>query len=452
MQITETVSEGLRREYSVIIAASDLDQRLTGKVEEVKPRLNIKGFRPGKVPSSYVKKTYGKSMMGEVLEEAVNEGSQKVVADNGLKPAFPPRVEPVGDIAAVIDGKADLEFKVLIDLMPEFELCDAAQIKVERLTAEVSDADVDEAIARFAEQTRTFNDRAEGDAAEEKDNVVIDFVGSVDGVEFEGGKAEDFNLVLGSKQLIPGFEEQLIGAKAGEKRDVKVTFPADYGEPKLAGKDAVFVVTVKDVQAPQDAPIDDEMAKKFGLESLAVLKDRIRDQLKREFANASRTHLKRRILDALDTAHSFELPPTMVESEFNGIWNAVEEELKREGKKAEDEGKTEDELKAEYRTIAERRVRLGLVLARIGEQNSLTVTNEELQRALTERARAFPGQEKQVFEYYARNQQAQAELRAPIFEDKVVDFIAELAEITDKPVSKDILMLDPDDAAEKLKT
>lgn len=451
MQITETVSEGLRREYSVIIAASDLDQRLTAKVEEIKPRLNLKGFRPGKVPATYVRKTYGKSIMGEVLEEAVNEGSQKVVADNSLKVAFPPRVEPVGDIAAVVDGKADLQFTVKVDLMPEFELCDASKIKVERLVSEVTDADIDEAIERFAEQTRTFADRGDGEAAQEKDTVVIDFVGSVDGVEFDGGKAEGFNLILGSKQLIPGFEDQLIGAKAGEKRDVKVTFPENYGEPKLAGKDAVFVVTVKEVQAPEDTAIDDEMAKKFGLESLAVLKERVGEQLKREFAAASRTHLKRRILDALDAAHSFELPPTMVESEFEGIWHAVEEELKREGKKAEDEGKSEDELKAEYRTIAERRVRLGLVLARLGEQNSLSVTNDELQRALAERARAFPGQEQKVYEYYARNQQAQAELRAPIFEDKVVDFIAELAEITDRPVSKDILQLDPDEADEKLK-
>lgn len=451
MQITETVSEGLRREYSVTIAASDLDQRLTAKVEEIKPRLNIKGFRPGKVPATYVKKTYGKSIMGEVLEAAVNEGSQKVVADNSLKVAFPPRVEPVGDIAAVIDGKADLQFTVKVDLMPEFELCDASKIKVERLVSEVTDADIDEAIERFAEQTRTFADRAEGEAAQEKDTVVIDFVGSVDGVEFDGGKAEGFNLILGSKQLIPGFEDQLIGAKAGEKRDVKVTFPENYGEPKLAGKDAVFAVTVKEVKAPEDTAIDDEMAKKFGLESLAVLKERVGEQLKREFAAASRTHLKRRILDALDAAHSFELPPTMVESEFEGIWHAVEEELKREGKKPEDEGKSEDELKAEYRTIAERRVRLGLVLARLGEQNSLSVTNDELQRALAERARSFPGQEQKVYEYYARNAQAQAELRAPIFEDKVVDFIAELAEITDRPVSKDILQLDPDEADEKLK-
>lgn len=452
MQITETVSEGLRREYSVIIAASDLDQRLTAKVEEIKPRINLKGFRPGKVPATYVRKTYGKSIMGDILEEAVNEGSQKVVADNNLKVAFPPRVEPAGDIAAVIDGKADLQFTVKVDLMPEFELCDASKIKVERLVSEVTDADIDEAIERFAEQTRTFADRAEGEAAQEKDTVVIDFVGSVDGEEFEGGKAEGFNLILGSKQLIPGFEDQLIGAKAGEKRDVKVTFPENYGEPKLAGKDAVFAVTVKEVKAPEDTAIDDEMAKKFGLESLAVLKERVGEQLKREFAAASRTHLKRRILDALDTAHSFELPPTMVESEFEGIWHAVEEELKREGKKPEDEGKSEDELKAEYRTIAERRVRLGLVLARLGEQNSLSVTNEEMQRALAERARSFPGQEQKVYEYYARNAQAQAELRAPIFEDKVVDFVAELAEITDRPVSKDILQLDPDEADEKLKT
>ncbi len=451
MQITETVSEGLRREYKVVIAASDLDQRLTGKIAEIKPRISLKGFRPGKAPLSYLKKTFGKSMMGEIVEAAVTEASQKAVTDNALKVAFPPRVEPVGEVQQVIDGKADLEFRVIVDLMPEFALTDVSQLKVERLVSEVTDTDVDDSVKRLAEQVRTFSPRPEGHAAENGDTILLDFVGRVDGEEFSGGKAEDFALVLGSGQLVTGFEDQLVGAKAGEARDVTITFPADYPEASLAGKEGVFAVTVKEVKAPDPLVIDEELAKKLGFDSLGTLKERVRDQLKREFTAASRLHLKRRILDALDAVHSFSLPPTMVEGEFNAIWRQVEAELKREGKTAEDEGKSEEDLKKEYHEISERRVRLGLVLARIGEQNGLTVGADEVQRAITTRARQFPGQEQQVFEYYARNAQAQAEIRAPIFEEKVVDFIAELAQITDRPVDRATLFLDPDDAAEKLK-
>ena len=280
---------------------------------------------------------------------------------------------------------------------------------------------------------------------------MIDFLGRVDGEEFSGGKAEGFNLVLGSGQLIPGFEDQLVGAKAGETRVLKVTFPADYPEPKLAGKEAEFTVNVQEVKSPDPIVIDDELAKKLGLDSLGTLKERLREQMKREYSAASRLHLKRRVLDALDVAHSFSLPPTMVEGEFDGIWRAVEAELKREGKTAEDEGKSEEELKKEYHEIAERRVRLGLVLARIGEQNGLAITNDEIQRAVAAKARQFPGQEQKVFEFYSRDARAQAEIRAPLFEDKVVDFIGELAQVTDRKVDRETLFMDPDDAAEKLK-
>jgi trigger factor len=451
MQITETVSEGLRREYKVVVGAADLEQRLTGKLEEIKPRLSLKGFRPGKAPVSFLKKTYGKSMMGEIVEAAVSEGSKKAIADNALKVAYPPRVEPVGDVQQVIEGKADLEFRVLVDLMPDFELTDVSKLEVERLVADVTDDDVDNAVKRLAEQGRSYSPRPEGEAAEMGDAVAMDFVGRVDGEEFPGGKAEDFNLVLGSGQLIPGFEDQCVGVKAGEAREVKVTFPADYPEAKLAGKEAVFAVTVKEVKSPDPLVIDDELAKKLGVDSLGTLKERLREQMKREYAGASRLHLKRRILDALDERHSFSLPPTMVEGEFDGIWRQVEAELKRENKTFADEGKTEEELRKEYHDIAERRVRLGLVLARLGEQNGLTIAADEIQRAIAARARQFPGQEQQVFDYYARNQQAQAEIRAPLFEDKVVDFIAELAQVTDRKVDRETLFLDPDEAADKLK-
>jgi trigger factor len=451
MQITETVSEGLRREFKVVVPQSDLDSRLNGKIEEIKPRMNLKGFRPGKAPASFLKKQFGKSMMNEIVQDAVNESSQKAISDNALKPASPPKVDLVSAFDQVVDGKSDLEFTVKVDLMPDFDLADVSKLKVERLVGEVGDADIDEALKRLAEQAKTFSPREAGELAEKDDTVVIDFVGRVDDVEFPGGKANDFNLGLGTGQLIPGFEDQLIGAKAGEKRDVKVTFPADYPEASLAGKDAVFEVTVKDVRKPDPIAIDNELAKKLGLEDLATLKDRVREQLKSDFARASRLHLKRRILDALDAKHAFALPPGMVQSEFDGIWKQVEAELKREGKSIADEGKSEDELRKEYRDIAERRVRLGLVLAKLGEQNGITIAPEEVQRAIAARARQFPGQEQQVFNFYTQNPQAAAEIRAPIFEDKVVDFIAELAEVTDRKVDRETLFMDPDDAVEKLK-
>lgn len=451
MQITETVSEGLRREFKVVIPQSDLDSKLNGRIEEMKPQMNLKGFRPGKAPSSFLKKQFGKSLMGEIVQDAVNESSQKTITENALKPAAPPKVDLVSDVEQVMNGKTDLEFTVKVDLMPDFDLTDVSKLKVEKLVGDVGDADVDEALNRLADQTKTFSARGEGEASESGDNVVIDFVGKVDGVEFPGGKADAFTLTLGSNQLIPGFEDQLIGAKAGEAREVKVAFPADYPEATLAGKDSVFDVTVKEVKKPDPVAIDNELAKKLGLEDLPTLKDRVREQIKSDFAKASRLHLKRRILDALDSAHAFSLPPGMVEGEFDAIWKQVEAELQREGKTAADEGKSEDDLKKEYREIAERRVRLGLVLAKLGEQNGITVAPEEVRRAIEARARQFPGQEQQVFNFYAQNPQAAAEIRAPIYEDKVVDFIAELADVSEKKVDRETLFMDPDDAVEKLK-
>ena len=452
MQITQTVSEDLRRQFTVTYPASELDAKVTKRLEEMKGKVNLKGFRPGKAPVSFLKKQYGKSLMGEVVQAAVDEGSAKAISDNQLRPAIQPRIEPVGDVQQVVDGKADLQFTVTVDLMPEFVTTDVSKLVVERLVAEVPDSEVDEALERIARQTRSFTARPEGEAAVKDDTVVIDYAGSIDGVAFEGGKGDDANLTLGSGQFIPGFEEQLIGAKAGDKVDVKVAFPADYHATELAGKDAVFAVTVKEVKAPDAIMIDDELAKKIGMPDLVTLKERVREQVKDDYTRASRLHLKRRILDALDNAHSFPLPPAMVDSEFTNIWAQVEAELKREGKTAADEGGTEEELREEYRRIAERRVRLGLVLGKIGEQNGITVAGDEVQRAIMTRARQFPGQEQQVFEYYSKNPQAQAEIRAPLFEDKVVDFIAELAQVNDKTVDKETLFNDPDDIPDSIKS
>jgi trigger factor len=447
MQISETVSQDLHKQFTVTVPAAELDSRVNARLEEMKPKVNLKGFRPGKAPVSFLKKQFGKSIMGEIVEQAVSEGSQKVIADNKLKPALQPRVEPVGSVEDAVDGKSDLTFKVIVDLMPEFETTDPAKLTVERLTSDITDADLDEALERLAKNVRNYT--AKDGAAEKDDLATIDYEGSIDGVPFEGGKGSDFNLTIGSGTFIPGFEDQLIGAKAGDSREVKVTFPTEYHAPEMAGKDATFAVTVKEVKAPEDAKIDDELAKKLGLDDLATLKDRVKEQLASDYKNASRMHLKRRVLDALDNAHDFPLPPAMVEHEFNNIWAQVEDELKREGKTAADEGKTEDELKAEYRKIAERRVRLGLVLGKMGEQNGISVQNDEVQRAILARARQFPGQEQQVFQFYANNAQAQAEIRAPLFEDKVVDFIAELATVNDRKVDKDTLFADPEDEPAK---
>ena len=447
MQISETLSQELHKQFTVTIPATELEGRVNARLEEMKPRVNLKGFRPGKAPVSFLKKQFGKSIMGEVVEAAVNEGSQKAISDNKLKPALQPRVEPVGSVEDVVEGKADLTFKVIVDLMPDFEATDVSKLTVERLTADISDADIGEALDRLAKNARSY---ATKDGAAAKDDVVvIDYEGSIDDTPFAGGKGEDFNLTLGSGTFIPGFEDGLIGVRAGETRDVKVTFPTEYHAPEMAGKEAVFKVTVKEVKAPEETRIDDELAKKLGLDNLATLKERVREQLADDYKAASRMHLKRRVLDALDDAHNFPLPPAMVEHEFANIWTQVEEELKREGKTAADEGKTEDELKAEYRKIADRRVRLGLVLGKLGEQNGITVAGDEVQRAIMARARQFPGQEQQVFQFYAQNQQAQAEIRAPLFEDKVVDFIAELATVNDRKVDKETLFADPEDEPAK---
>src|SRR5947209_2498093 len=340
MEITQTVSEPLHRKFRIVIDAGDLDTRLIGRLEEMKSQVNLKGFRPGKAPVSYLKKTVGKKVMNEIVEQAVSETSQKAVSDNALRPAYPPQVDYVSPMDEVMGGKANLEFTVSVDLMPDFEVTDLTGLKVEKLVSTVTDKDIEESLERVAEQARTYSPRAEGEAAQEKDAVTLDFVGRVEGKEFAGGKAEDFNLVLGSGQLIPGFEDQLIGAKAGDERLVAVTFPQEYPDSNLAGKPVEFTVQVKEVKVPDALTVDDELARKLGVPSLGALKDRLRDQLKTDYGRASRLHLKRRLLDALDARHEFPLPETMVSREFELIWKQVEEELEREGKTAADEGKT----------------------------------------------------------------------------------------------------------------
>ncbi len=450
MQVTETLSEGLKREFKVVVPAAELDAKVNERLDDLKERVRINGFRPGKVPVSHLKRVYGRSAMAEVIEATVRDTNNQIVSERGFKLAADPKVTlptEEGAIEQLIAGKSDLAYTMALEIVPPIALANFKDIKLERLTAEVTDAEVDEGIARIAEQNRPYAAKPAGEKAAKDDRVVMSFVGTMNGVPFEGGSADDSVLVIGSNTFIPGFEDQLVGAAAGETRTVKVTFPQHYGKEDLAGKDAEFAVTVKSIETPGSVAIDDEFAKSLGLESLAKLRDAVKDRIAREHASASRQKLKRALFDELDKLHKFEPPPSLVEEEFNRVWKSVLSELEVEKKTFADEGSTEDKAKAEYQAIAERRVRLGLVLAEIGEKNKITVTDEELNRAVMEQARQFTGQEQRVWEYYRQNPQAVAGLRAPIYEDKVVDFLLELAQVGDKTVSREELYKQDDETA-----
>jgi trigger factor len=443
MQVTETLSQGLKREFKVVLPATELEQRLTSELSNIKDRVRINGFRPGKVPVAHLRRVYGRSVMADVVQNAVNEANRKIVEENSLKLALEPQIqfpENKDEVEQAMEAKADLAFTVALEVLPNFDLADLSDVTVNRQVAEIPDADVNETLERMAGQNRSY--AAKDGAAETGDRVVVDFVGRVDGTEFEGGKGEGVQVDLGSNSFIPGFEDQLVGATAGETRLLKVTFPAEYGAAHLAGKDAEFDVTVKEVQAPGELKIDDELAKGFGMESLDKLKDAIRGAIQRDYDAQSRRRVKKELLDALDAKYSFELPPSLVEQEFAGVWAQVEADLKRNNRTFADEGTTEEEARADYRRIAERRVRLGLVLAQMGEKADIKVSDDEVSQALVERARQFPGQEKQVWDFYRQNPQALAEIRAPLFEEKVVDHILGQVKVVDQTVTKEALFAD----------
>ena len=440
MQVTETSAAGLKREFRVVVPATDLEARVNERLDDLKGRVQLRGFRPGKVPVAHLRRLYGKAAMAEVIEAAVREANSKIVTDHGFKLAIEPKVvlpSEEGAVEGVIAGKSDLAYTVEIEILPPITLADFKTIKLSRLTAEVTDAEIDQTLQRIAEQNRPFIAKSEG--AEKGDRVVLSFQGTIDGQPFEGGAGEDVPLVLGSGQFIPGFEDHLMGVNAGESRTFDIKFPDDYPAKAMAGKDATFAVTAKAVEAPGAVTIDDDFAKTLGLESLAKLRDAIKDRTQREHAAASRQKLKRALLDQLDERHKFEPPPSLVEQEFNNVWSSIEKDLKDQGRTFADEGTTEEKARAEYRAIAERRVRLGLVIAEIGERNNIKVTEEQLNAAVVEQLRQLPGREQEVWDYYRKNPGALAALRAPLFEDKVVDFLIELAEVTEKPVSRDEL-------------
>ncbi len=443
MQINETVNEGLKREIEVTIPASEMMEKRNAKLMDLKDKVRINGFRPGKVPLSHVTKLYGKSAMGELVNETIDQNTKAILAERAEKAAQQPKVEMTEDEAEaeeILAGNKDFQFTISYEVIPPFDVADFTDIKLERPVVEVSEAEVTEQIERIADSNRTYE--AKKGKAADKDRVTMDYLGKIDGEPFDGGKDEGATLVLGSNTFIPGFEEQLIGLKAGDDKVVKVTFPEEYGAAHLAGKEAEFDVTVHEVAKPADLAIDDELAKTLGLDSLDKLKEIVSEQISGQYAQQTRQKVKRQLLDILDEKHQFDLPEGMVEQEFNNIWTQITNDLEQAGKSFEDEDTTEEKAREDYMKLAKRRVRLGLVLAEIGDKAEIKVTDDELQRALMQQVQQYPGQEQQVYEFFRSNPDAVGGLRAPIFEEKVVDHILESAEVTDKTVSKEELMAD----------
>ena len=446
MQVTETENEGLKRAYTITLTGAELDQKVTEKLKEAQPEIELKGFRKGKVPLPMLKKQFGARLMGEVMQESIDGALNKHLEENDHRPAMQPKIEVTNTDYKEGD---DIVVSVSYELLPEVPEVDFSGIKLERLVVEPADADVEETLGKLAENVQNFADRKKGSKAKDGDQVVIDFVGKVDGEPFDGGAAEDYPLVLGSGSFIPGFEEQLVGAKAGDEIEVQVTFPEEYQAEHLAGKAATFDVTVKAVKAPAPAEIDDELAKRYGAEDLEQLKGQIREQLKGEYTGAARAVIKRALLDALDKVVDFELPPSLVEAEAAQIAHSLWHE---ENPDVQGHDHPEIEPTDEHRKLAERRVKLGLFLAEVGQRAEITVTDAEMSQAVMAQARRYPGQERQFFEFVQQNPQMQQQLRAPIFEDKVIDHILSQAEVTEKPVSKEELQaavekLEEDEAA-----
>ena len=434
MQVTETLNEGLKRGYSITIAAAELETKVNEKLEEARPEVEMKGFRKGKVPMPLLKKQFGQRILGEAMQEAVDGAMSEHFEKSGDRPALQPEV-------TMVDGETwkegdDVNVTMSYEALPEIPEVDLSKIELERLVAKADDASVDEALANLAETAQDFNDRKKGSKAKDGDQVTMDFLGKVDGEAFEGGAGEDFPLVLGSNQFIPGFEEQLVGVKAEEVKGVTVTFPDPYQAEHLAGKEAVFTCTIKAVKEPVAAEVNDELATKFGAEDLAALKVQIAERLEAEYTGAARAVMKRGLLDKLDDVVSFDLPPSLVTAESDQIAHQLWHE---ENPEVEGHDHPTIEATDEHKSLAERRVRLGLLLAELGQKAEVQVTDAEMTQAMMNQARQYPGQEREFFEFVQQNQQMQQQMRAPIFEDKVLDYIVELAQVSDKEISKDDL-------------
>ena len=441
MQVKETTAEGLKRVIEVVVPASDLEARLQTRLHEAKDQAKLKGFRPGKVPMGHLRKMYGRSMMAEIVNQILNDTPRSVIADRNERSAMRPEIEMTedeGEAEKVLSGKQDFRFKISYEMLPAIELKETGGIRIERPVVEIPDEEVEDQVKRIAENARSF-EPIDGEAAD-GDRVTIDFVGRIDGETFDGGTAADHNLVLGSKTFIPGFEDQLVGVKAGDEKIVSVTFPEDYSAANLVGKEAAFGVTVKSVARAADQELDDEVAKKLGIESLDRLRTVVREQIESQYGLATRQKVKRQLLDALDKDYDFELPEKLVQAEFDNIWTQVTRELKDAGKSFEDEETTEDKAREEYMGLARRRVRLGLVLSEMGEKAGVQISEEEMQRALFEQIRRYPGREQQIYEFYQKNPEAVASLRAPLYEEKVVDWLLTQIDVTDRTVTREELM------------
>ncbi|MBO6549708.1 MAG: trigger factor [Rhizobiales bacterium] len=440
MQVTETTNSGLKRELKVVIGAEELDNKLEARLVDLKDKVQIKGFRPGKVPVTHLRKMYGRSVMAEVLQETVTETSRSALTERDERPAFEPEItltEDKEEIDQIMDGKADLAYTMAFEILPEIELEDMSSYKFEKLVAEVDEEEHQKGIDQVLEGRVDY--AAVEREAQDKDRVTIDFIGRIDGEAFEGGTAEDTPVILGQGQFIPGFEEGLMGTKAGDEKDVTTTFPEEYQVETLAGKEAIFEVKVKEVAEPKTPELNDEFATSMGLENVDKFKDAVKEKLQEELDTVSKNRLKRELLDKLEESHKFELPEKLVTSEFDAIWGQLTTEMAQKDRSFEDEDTTEEEERKKYKDIAERRVRLGLIVSEIGSKNELKISDEEVQQALINKASQFPGQERQVLTFYQQNPQALAELRAPLFEEKVVDFIIELADVSEKIVSIDEL-------------
>lgn len=443
MQVIETLAEGLKREIKVVIPAKDMEAQMNERLEDVKGRVRINGFRPGKVPFAHLKKMYGKSVMAELVNEIIREKPSAILSERGEKSATQPEVAMTEDEAEaekILAAEADFAFTLSYEVIPAIELKDNTGIAVTREVVEVDAKEVDEQILKIAESARSYEEK-KGKAAD-GDRVTMDYLGKVDGEPFDGGKDEDAQLVIGSKRFIPGFEEQLVGLKAGDEKVITVTFPADYPATNLAGKEATFDITVKEVAAPAAVEINDELAEKLGLESADKLREIVRGQIESQYGSVTRQKIKRQILDQLDEMYKFDTPERLVNAEFDNIWRQINTDLAQSGKTFADEDTTEEDAREEYRKLAERRVRLGLVLSEIGEKAGVQVSDEEMQRSLFEQLRQFPGQEKQILDYFQKTPGAAASLRAPIFEEKVVDHLLGEIKVTDKTVSKEELLAD----------
>lgn len=442
MQVQETLSDGLRREFKVVLPAAEIDAKVGVRLSELKDQVQIRGFRPGKVPVAHLKRLYGRSVTAETIDAMVSDANAQIIDEHKFRVATEPKVTlPTAEdeVKAVIEGRSDLSYTVALEILPRIEIADLRSIKLEKRVATVPESEVDAALEGLVKQNRPYAPKGEGARAETGDRVVVSFVGSIDGKPFEGGTGEDISVEIGSNTFIPGFEEQLIGLAEGETRTVDVSFPHNYMNAELAGKAASFQVTAKAINTPGAVEVNDEFAKSLGMESLEKLREALRQRLQQEYAAVTRRRLKRALLDSLDALHQFELPPTLAQEEFNNVWSAVESDLKSQNRTFEDEGTTAEKASEEYRKLAARRVRLGLVLAEIGDKNQIKVTDDEVSRAVVDRARQFPGQEREVWDYYRKNAAALAALRAPLFEEKVVDYVLELATVSETEVSREEL-------------